>query len=111
MMGFIFFIHAIVCVVLAFIILMQSGRGGGLTEAFASAESIFGAQTNSTLIRATTVLASLFLVTSLTLTFLSSRQDKSLMTPQAVSPQKQMNVPDESKVDQAAPAAVPNATK
>ncbi len=77
-------VHCLVSVLLAVIILMQSGRGGGLTEAFASAESIFGAKTNTFLIKATTFLAVIFLVTSLSLAFLSSRKDKSLM-PTAVS--------------------------
>ena len=65
MTGFIIFIHTIICIFLVVIILMQSGRGGGLTENFAAAESMFGAKTNVFLIRGTTILASLFLVTCL----------------------------------------------
>ncbi len=79
-MGFVIFIHALVCVFLCLIILMQSGRGGGLTESFSSAESIFGAKTNVFLVKATTVLGSIFLVTCLSLAFFSSKQDKSLMS-------------------------------
>ena len=86
MMGFIIFIHALVCVFLSIIILMQSGRGGGLTETFASAESIFGAKTNVFLVKATGILASLFLMTCLSLAFLSSRQDKSLMSHRLRAP-------------------------
>ena len=44
-MGFILVIHVIVCVLLVIAILMQAGRGGGLTETFQSAESIFRPQT------------------------------------------------------------------
>ena len=59
---------------------MQSGRGGGLTESFASAESVFGAKTNSMLIKATTVLAAVFLITCLTPAFLSTKTKESLMS-------------------------------
>jgi len=72
-------LHILACVLLAVIILMQSGRGGGLTESFASAESMFGAQTNEVLIKATTVFASIFLVTCLSLAFLSTKKTQSLM--------------------------------
>jgi preprotein translocase subunit SecG len=79
MMTFVLVIHAFVCILLALIILMQSGRGGGLTEQFASAESIFGAQTNTLLVKTTTIMASVFLVTCLSLAVLSSMKGKSLM--------------------------------
>ena len=78
-MGFILVIHVIVCVLLVICILMQAGRGGGLTETFQSAESMFGTQTNVFMVRTTTVLAVIFLSTSLILAFNSSRVDQSLM--------------------------------
>jgi preprotein translocase subunit SecG len=78
-MGFILVIHVIVCVLLVITILMQAGRGGGLTETFQSAESMFGTQTNVFMVRTTTVLAIIFLSTSLILAFNSSRVDQSLM--------------------------------
>ena len=80
MFGFVIFVHAAICVFLITIILMQSGRGGGLTENFSAAESIFGAKTNVILVKATTVLASIFLVTCLSLAFLSTTRNRSLMT-------------------------------
>ena len=82
MIGFLTFLQAVVCIFLVIVILVQSGRGGGLTEAFASAESIFGAQTSGFLVKATTILATLFLVVSLSLAFLSSKKDQSLMSGQ-----------------------------
>ncbi|OGX24873.1 MAG: preprotein translocase subunit SecG [Omnitrophica WOR_2 bacterium RIFCSPHIGHO2_01_FULL_48_9] len=78
-MGFIFFIHAVAAILLVLVVLMQSGRGGGLTEGFASAESMFGAKTNLFMVRTTSVLAAIFIVTSLSLAFFSSRKDRSLM--------------------------------
>ena len=88
MMTFIMVIHALVCILLACIILMQSGRGGGLTESFASAESIFGAQTNTLLVKTTTILGSLFLVTCLSLALMHSREGKSLMSERVAIPAK-----------------------
>ncbi|HBG61535.1 MAG: preprotein translocase subunit SecG [Omnitrophica WOR_2 bacterium GWF2_38_59] len=79
MEGLMFFVHVITCVLIIAVILMQSGRGGGLTEGFASAESMFGAQTNEFMIKATTVLAGVFLVTSLTLAVLSAKKEVSVM--------------------------------
>jgi preprotein translocase subunit SecG len=78
-MGFILVIHVIVCILLVIVILMQAGRGGGLTETFQSAESMFGTQTNVFMVRLTTILAVIFLSTSLFLTFNSSKVSKSLM--------------------------------
>lgn len=80
MMGFVMFLHGMACVFLLIVILMQSGRGGGLTEGFASAESMFGAQTNEFMIKATTVLATLFFITCIGLAVLSSQRGKSLMS-------------------------------
>ena len=54
-------------------------RCGGLTETFQSAESMFGTQTNVFMVRFTTILAVIFLSTSLILAFNSSKGDKSLM--------------------------------
>ena len=79
MIGFILVIHVIVCVLLVIAILMQAGRGGGLTETFQSAESMFGTQTNAFMVRLTTILAVIFLCTSLLFAFRSSKVDQSLM--------------------------------
>lgn len=88
MTGFFMFLHTVISVLLLVIILMQSGRGGGLTESFASAESMFGAKTNEFMIKATTVFASLFLITCLGLAVVSSQKGKSLMSSK-VAPESQ----------------------
>lgn len=79
MTAILIFIHTIICVLLVIAILMQSGKGGGLTEGFASAESMLGAQTNTFMVKLTGVFATLFVVTSLSLAFLSTKKDSSLM--------------------------------
>ena len=98
MTGFFMFLHALICLMLVVIILMQSGRGGGLTEAFASAESMFGANTNEFLTKGTTVLASIFLITSLSLAVMSAQKGKSLMTESAVTEEAQPQE-QEQKID------------
>ncbi|MDE1921353.1 MAG: preprotein translocase subunit SecG [Candidatus Omnitrophica bacterium] len=80
MITFVLVIHVLTCIFLVVAILMQAGRGGGLTETFQSAESMFGTQTNSLMVRVTTVLAVVFLSTSLFLAFTSSRGNGSLMS-------------------------------
>ena len=96
----VFILHALVCILLIVIILMQSGRRGGLTESMAAAESLFGAQTNAFMVKTTTVLAVFFLLTCLGLAFLSSKQNKSLMAdrgagliPKAVNTQPGPSLP------------------
>lgn len=93
MFTFILIVHIIICILLVIVVLMQSGRGGGLTEAFSAAESVFGPKTNVILVRTTTVLAVIFLVTSLSLAYFSAQRDKSLLMnetakEQAIDPNK-----------------------
>ncbi len=115
-MGFILFIHVTVCVLLVISILMQAGRGGGLAESFASAESMFGTQTNAFMVRVSTVLALIFLVTSLVLAFNASKKEKSLMTNDRLVPKVQETkqpavtvtpVTEQAQESAAAPASAP----
>ena len=85
-MGFILFVHVLVCVLLVISILMQAGRGGGLAESFASAESMFGTQTNAFMVRVSTVLAAIFIITSLFLAFSASKKSNSLMADKKLLP-------------------------
>jgi len=78
-MGFVIFLHIVVCILLVISILMQAGRGGGLAESFTSAESMFGTQANAFMVRFSTVLAVLFFSTSLILAVHSAKGQKSLM--------------------------------
>lgn len=105
MTGIFMFFHGLVCVLLALVILMQSGRGGGLTEGFASAESIFGAKTNSFMVKATTILGTVFLVTCLSIAILSSQKGKSLMEGKKASPSPEKTVPTTQAVEPTAPTA------
>lgn len=94
MFTFVLIIHVLTCMLLVAIVLMQSGRGGGLTESFSSAESMFGAKTNTMLVRATTALAFVFLLTSLSLAYMSSQKDKSLLMQAAQKTKEEAFDPD-----------------
>lgn len=67
-------IHVITCFLLIVVVLMQSSKGGGLPGAFGgSGQTIFGGrEAASFLSKATTYLAVLFMVSSLSLAFLSA---------------------------------------
>ena len=104
MYNFVLAIHVIVSLLLVVVILMQRGRGGGLVEALAGAESLFGTKTSSFLVRATTTLAVIFFITSMSLAFLSKQRGKSVFekeTKPAVSSQKEKAPSITSKTNKA----------
>ena len=79
MFSLVILIHALACILLILIVLIQQGKGGGLIGSLSSAESIFGTKTNTFLIKATSVLAVIFFFTCLSLAFFSIQQSKSLI--------------------------------
>lgn len=79
-MVFLVILHVFVSLVLILVILLQAGKGGGLSESFGGAsQQLFGTKSSTFLNRATAVCAILFLVTCLSLGVLSSHGRKSLM--------------------------------
>lgn len=92
MMGTLIVLHAIICVLLIIIILIQAGRGSGLVEGFSGVESMFGTKTNAFLTRITTVFSTLFLISCVTLAVLSARQSRSLLR-NAVANQQPEHLP------------------
>jgi len=85
MYTFLIAVHAIASVVLILVILLQAGRGGGLTDTFggSAVQHAFGAKGADFMTKLTTVFVVIFLTTSLSLAVLSSRRGKSLMATQA----------------------------
>ncbi len=81
MYTFLMVLHVFVSMVLILVILMQAGRGGGVSEMFggSSTQTIFGTSAAKFLTKATAACAILFIVTSLSLAVLSSRRSRSLM--------------------------------
>ena len=94
MIGIILGIHILICAGLVISVLLQSGKGGGLAGTFgggAGSDTIFGGRGAATFLsKATTVLGTAFMVTSLVLALLSAKshsRQRSLLreaaTPQA----------------------------
>ena len=83
-------LHIIVSLILVGVILLQTGKGGGLAETFggggSSQTTIFGQKAGAFLTKATEVSAVLFLCTSLTLAYLSSKKQRSLMEGVRIMP-------------------------
>jgi preprotein translocase subunit SecG len=83
-------LHIIVSLILVAVILLQTGKGGGLAETFggggSSQTTIFGQKAGAFLTKATEVSAVLFLCTSLTLAYLSSKKQRSIMDGVRIMP-------------------------
>jgi preprotein translocase subunit SecG len=89
MYGLLLALHIIVCFALVLVVLLQSGKGGGLAGgAFGgTAQTVFGGRgATDVLTRATMVLGGAFFLTSLVLSLMSSGtqvSDRSLMQEEA----------------------------
>jgi preprotein translocase subunit SecG len=69
--------HILVCFALIVVVLLQSSKGGGLAGAFGGGggQTIFGGQETATFLsKATTYLAVMFMLLSLSLAYLSSQK-------------------------------------
>jgi|SRR6267142_653809 len=117
MYGFLLIVHILVCFSLVLVILLQSGKGGGLAGgAFGgTAQTVFGGRgATDFLTRATMVLAAGFFVTSIALAMLSSgtrgAPTRSLLQEQArkslpATPQPgQQPAPSQTNPSQAPPS-------
>lgn len=82
MFTFLVVIHVIACSVLVVTVLLQQGKGAEVGAVFGSSEAIFGSTGPTTLLsKVTTVSAVVFMLTSLSLTYISihSRGGESVM--------------------------------
>src|SRR5215470_10154209 len=70
-------IHVLICAFLIIVVLLQSGRGADVAAAFGEmgSQTAFGPRGSATVLtRATTWLAILFMITSITLSIFASRR-------------------------------------
>lgn len=82
-------LHVLVCIFLILIILLQAGKGGGMGSAFggAGAQTVFGGRGAQTFLgKVTSVSAFIFMLTSLTLAYNSSKA-KSVLDAHTASEQ------------------------
>src|SRR5579883_2978514 len=69
-------IHVLLCIFLIVVVLLQSGKAADLAGAFGGmgSQTVFGPRGSATVLsKATTIAASLFMVTSLTLSIMATR--------------------------------------
>ena len=80
MITFITVVYVLVCVFLILVVLLQAGRGGGMGAAMGgSSQTVFGgAGASNFLQRLTVISASLFMILSATLAYLSSSGEQAL---------------------------------
>ena len=80
--GIVIAIHVIASLVLIAVILLQAGRGGGLSESFggSSTQTIFGTKTSVFLTRATAASAVIYIITCLTLAVMTGHRGRSLVS-------------------------------
>jgi len=100
---FLLFVHMLVCMSLIGVVLLQSGKGGGLAGgAFGgSAQTVFGGRGATDFItRATMVLGAAFFITSLTLALISA----------GVARPTRSIIQEEARKSGSAPGALPPAT-
>jgi preprotein translocase subunit SecG len=92
MIAFLIIVHVICCLGLILIVLLQAGKGAGLASTFGSqaVESVLGAGASDFLKKVTTVMAVMFMLTSLSLAFLTARRSASVM--KQVKPVEQNSV-------------------
>src|SRR5580698_7342080 len=99
-------VHIFVCAFLMLVVLLQQGKGGGMGAAFgggATAQVFGGRGAGNILTRATAVCAVTFMVTSVSLAYLSSSGDRALKAKAALEDQKHSSAgtarPKEPKAD------------
>ena len=108
-------IHIIVCVILVLTVLLQQGKGAEVGAVFGSSEAMFGsAGPASALNKVTTVVAIVFMITSLALTYLAAHkkgdsvmEDVKVEVPATASETKQPDVHQRSAETTAPVQGVP----
>ena len=116
LIGFLYVVEVVVCLLLAGIILLQKPKEGGLGGVIGGgmAEAAFGADAGNVLIKGTIILGAVFLLNTLALArFTSTVHSKSVMSSvEAPAPVQQapvMPAPEMPAAAPAAPAAAPAA--
>jgi preprotein translocase subunit SecG len=88
MMILVTIVHVIACFILVLTVLLQAGKGADIGAVFGGASTtIFGSSgAGNFLTRLTTGAAIVFMITSLTLTYGSSRHGSSTIMPESAAP-------------------------
>ena len=103
-------LHVFVCAILMFVVLLQQGKGGGLgAVGGGGATQVFGGRgAGNVLTRTTAIAAATFMLTSVSLAYISSSGDRALRA-RATSEEQKHSAKTKAKDDKAAAPAVPAA--
>ena len=114
---FVIFLHVVACIFLIAVVLLQQGKGQDLASAFGGGgtQTAFGPRGSATVLsRATTILAGLFMVTSLALTIIRPSRSgvldavpAAVATPSPVATSAPGTVPPAPAAPAEAPATTP----
>jgi len=107
-------LHLLVCFVLILIVLLQAGKGANMGAAFGgSSQTVFGSSGAGTFLgKLTAGVAIVFMITSLTLTYMANhRGSSSLMEQKPSAVDKTIPVTNPNATKLPAPVARPDATK
>lgn len=112
-------LHVFVCFVVIGVVLLQQGKGGGMGAAFGGATTqVFGGRgAGNILTRATAIAAGIFMLTSVSLAYMSSAGDRQLKAKVAQEAgrhkdkgQLKEKAKEASPSDSSAPAPAPSST-
>jgi len=107
MRSLLIFLHVLVCFVLILVVLLQAGRGASMGAVFGGAsQTIFGASGAGTFLgKMTTVVAVIFMLTTLGLSYFSSEKAASVVKGYVPPAAAERTVPKQAPAP--APAAAP----
>jgi preprotein translocase subunit SecG len=99
-------LHVIVCIILILVILLQAGKGANMGAAFGgSSQTVFGSSGPASFLgKMTTVVAILFMITSLTLSYSALHKGKSVMGGSSPTGVEQKAAPEQPAAPPPAPA-------
>jgi preprotein translocase subunit SecG len=106
-------VHILIGVLMCIVILMQSSKGEGLSGAFGMGQgtsTFFGADTANVLVKITTVLAIMFMVTSLSLAYVQAYNARSVAggQPKAETAEDLGTTPDEATTPEGGTGTTPD---
>lgn len=98
MTGLITVVHIGACFFLVLMILLQQSKGDGMGSAFGggSSQSVLGSSAGNILTKITTFLAIVFMITSLSLAYISSQTSTDSILKDAPSSQAPISAPEEA---------------
>lgn len=103
MLTFLLILHVVFIVMIIILVLLQAGKGAEIGAVFGgpSTQTLFGGAGASTIItRITTILIFLFMITSLGIAYLSSKESgRTLMELKRPSPQEGVTAPTTTPVE------------